>query len=53
VRGGEAVVLLLLGIDSPDELAASGAIRLSGGAPALARALFPAQQPTIGYWDYY
>ncbi len=53
VRGGEAVAQLLVGTDRPEEIAAASGLRFSGDALMLARALFPAEQPTLGYWDYY
>ena len=53
LRGGEEVARLLIGSDSPDETVAAAGIRLSGDAAVLARALFPAEQPTLGSWDYY
>lgn len=53
IRGNDAVAQLLIGSDSPDEIAAAAGMRFSGDAAVLARALFPAEQPALGLWDHY
>ena len=53
MRGGEEVAQLLVGSDRPEEIAAASGVRFSGDGLMLSRALFPAEQPTLGFWDYY
>lgn len=53
IRGGEQIAQLLIGTDEPRRIAEDANMTLSGDAPRLLDALFPAQQPTLGTWDMF
>ncbi len=53
LQGGEEIVQLLIGTDSPEEVAAMGNIGLKGDALQLARILFPNRHPCLPQWDHY
>lgn len=53
VRGGDAVAQLLIGTDDPLEVARRRGVKLSGDAPMLLPALFPAQHPVLHSADRY
>ncbi len=51
VHGGPALAQLLIGTDTPREIAATAPLRLSGDAALLLETLFPAQHPMLSNWD--
>lgn len=51
VRGGEGLARLFIGSEEPSELVVEHGMELSGDAPELVRALFPAQHPQMGNAD--
>jgi hypothetical protein len=53
IRGGDEIAQLLIGTHPPDEVLGSRGGRTTGDGAALARALFPAQQPMLSAWDHY
>lgn len=53
IRGGEHIARLLIGTDEPAETVRAGGIKLTGDAPALLAALFPAQHPMLPSFDHY
>ncbi len=53
IKGGDAVVQLLLGTDEPGEVIEAGGMQLRGEAGRLADVLFPAQWPQLSQMDRY
>jgi predicted acetyltransferase len=53
VRGGEQIAQLLIGTDTPEEIAEWGKFRLSGEAKHLIAVLFPLQHPVLSRRDFF
>lgn len=53
IRGGEALVQLLIGTTAPDETAEAGQMQLTGDAEKLLHVLFSAQYPQLSLFDRY
>lgn len=51
ITGGEGLARLFIGSEEPSELIAEHSMEISGDAPALVGALFPAQHPQMGNAD--
>jgi len=51
IRCGCEIAQLLIGTDSPGEIARAGGIRLTGDAKKLLPVLFPNQYPVLGHMD--
>ena len=51
IRGGQDIVQLALGTDTPEDVVERNGIQLSGDAAQLAKILFPAQYPMFGNQD--
>ncbi len=51
LRGGNALVRLVLGSDEPDEIVRESEIGLEGAARFLAPVLFPNRRPLLARWD--
>ena len=51
IRGGQEIVHLVLGTDTPEDVIERNGIELSGDAEQLIKILFPAQYPIFGNQD--
>ena len=51
IRGGQGIVQLALGTDTPEDVVERNGIQLSGDAEQLIKILFPAQYPMFGNQD--
>ena len=51
IRGGQNIVQLALGTDTPEDVVERNGIQLSGDAEQLVKILFPAQYPMFGNQD--